>query len=104
MKTNFMKFLFICFFAMIFSFNNNLYSQDSILDLADDTTETGAEEAPVEEKKYDWRKKLNEQMTTSDMFFSTLPATGDVNLANPEWNVSVGYNYNSHNNILKHPL
>ena len=48
----------------------------------------------MEEKKYDWREKLNEQMTTSNLFFSTLPATGDINLANPEWNVSGGYNYN----------
>jgi len=26
----------------------------------------------MEEKKYDWRKKLSEQMTTSDVFFTTL--------------------------------
>ena len=48
----------------------------------------------MEEKKYVWRKELNEQMTTSDMFFNTLPATGDVNLAYPSWNALGGYNYN----------
>jgi hypothetical protein len=47
----------------------------------------------MEGKKYDWRKKLNEQMTTSDIFFSTLPATGDVNLANPSWNIQAGEGY-----------
>jgi hypothetical protein len=34
----------------------------------------------METKKYDWRKELNEQMTTSDVFFTNLPATGDLNL------------------------
>ena len=34
----------------------------------------------MEEKKYDWREKLNETMTSSGMFFTTLPATGDVDL------------------------
>ena len=36
----------------------------------------------MEEKKYDWREKLNESMTmtSSGMFFTTLPATGDVDL------------------------
>jgi len=34
----------------------------------------------MEGKKYDWRKKLNEEMTSSGMFFTTLPATGDVDL------------------------
>jgi len=47
----------------------------------------------MEEKKYDWRKKLNEGMTSSGTFFTTLPATGDVNLAYPEWNDLGGYNY-----------
>jgi hypothetical protein len=37
----------------------------------------------METKKYDWRKELNEQMTTSDVFFTNLPATGDVNLDYP---------------------
>lgn len=32
----------------------------------------------MEEKKYDWRRKLNEQMTSSGTFFTTLPATGDL--------------------------
>ena len=47
----------------------------------------------MKKKRYNWRKKLNEQMTTSDMFFTTLPATGDVNLNYPNWDVSGGYNY-----------
>lgn len=40
----------------------------------------------MEDKKYDWRKKLNEGMTSSGMFFTTLPATGNVNLAFPNFN------------------
>jgi hypothetical protein len=32
----------------------------------------------MENKKCDWRKELNEQMTTTDVFFTTLPATGDI--------------------------
>jgi len=47
----------------------------------------------METKKYDWRKELNEGMTSSGMFFTTLPATGDVNLAYPSWNSLGGYNY-----------
>lgn len=31
--------------------------------------------------KYNWRKELNEGMTSSEMFFTTLPATGDATLA-----------------------
>lgn len=31
-------------------------------------------------EKYDWREKLNEGMTTSDIFVKTLSATGDTNL------------------------
>lgn len=34
----------------------------------------------MEDKKYDWRKEVNEGMTSSGMFFTTLPATGDVDL------------------------
>jgi len=34
----------------------------------------------MEEKKCDWRKELNEQMTTTDVFFTTLPPTGNVDL------------------------
>ena len=34
----------------------------------------------METKKYDWRKELNEGMTSSGMFFTTLPATGEVDL------------------------
>jgi hypothetical protein len=48
----------------------------------------------MEDKRYNWRKKLNEQMTTSDVFYTNLPATGDINLAYPEWNELAGYNYN----------
>ena len=47
----------------------------------------------LEKKKYNWRKELNEQMTTSDVFFTTLPATGDVNLAYPSWNIQSGEGY-----------
>jgi hypothetical protein len=47
----------------------------------------------MEEKKCDWRKELNEQMTTSDVFFTTLPATGDVNLAYPSWDIRAGEGY-----------
>jgi len=47
----------------------------------------------MEKKKYDWREKLNEQMTTSDVFFTTLPATGNVDLNYPSWNPLDGYNY-----------
>ena len=46
----------------------------------------------MEEKKYDWRKELNEQMTTSDVFYTSLPAVGDVDLqsavigsSDPDW-------------------
>jgi hypothetical protein len=35
----------------------------------------------MENKKYDWRKKLNEQMTSSGVFFKTLPASGDTDIA-----------------------
>jgi hypothetical protein len=47
----------------------------------------------MEEKKCDWRKELNEGMTSSGTFFTTLPATGDVNLAYPSWNILVGDGY-----------
>ena len=47
----------------------------------------------METKKYDWRKELNEQMTTSDVFFTNLPATGDVNLAFPDWPIAGGSGY-----------
>lgn len=39
----------------------------------------------MEEKKYDWRGELNEQMTTSNVFFTTLPAVGDVDLDDGTW-------------------
>jgi len=44
--------------------------------------------------KYNWREKLNEGMTSSGVFFATLPATGDANLTYPSWNALGGYNYN----------
>ena len=34
----------------------------------------------IQSKHIDWREELSEQMTSSDMFFATLPARGDVNL------------------------
>jgi|688.fasta_scaffold361217_2 hypothetical protein len=49
----------------------------------------------MKEKKYDWRKKLNEQMTTSDILFTTLPAVGNTDLANPQWNITAGTSYSS---------
>ena len=48
----------------------------------------------MENKKCDWRKELNEMMTTADVFFTNLPATGDVNLEFPNWNELAGFNYN----------
>jgi hypothetical protein len=47
----------------------------------------------MEEKKCDWRKELNEGMTSSGTFFTTLPATGDVNLAYPSWDMRAGEGY-----------
>ena len=35
-----------------------------------------------ESKSYDWRKDIHEMMTSSGTFFSTLPATGDVDIVN----------------------
>jgi len=40
-----------------------------------------------------WRNEISEQMTTTDVFYSTLPATGDVDLANPPWNILDGQGY-----------
>jgi hypothetical protein len=51
----------------------------------------------METKKYDWRKEINEQMTTSDVFFTNLPATGDTNLEFPELNILGGLNYSASN-------
>ena len=42
----------------------------------------------MENKKCDWRKELNEQMTTSDVFFTNLPATGDVDLLSTDVNLN----------------
>jgi hypothetical protein len=52
----------------------------------------------MEEKKYDWRKKLNEGMTSSGTFFSTLPATGDSDLF--ALNISDPVNYQGYSNVL----
>lgn len=35
----------------------------------------------MEENRYDWRKKINEGMTSSGTFFTTLPATGDLTIS-----------------------
>ena len=35
-----------------------------------------------------WREEISEGMTTSDVFTTTYPATGDVDLSYPEWNIS----------------
>ena len=42
-----------------------------------------------------WRSKISEQMTTADVFYTTLPATGDVDLTNPQWNITGGVSYSS---------
>ncbi len=54
----------------------------------------------VEELKYknspsysNWRNEISEQMTTTDVFYTNLPATGDVNLAYPAWNILTGQGY-----------
>lgn len=47
----------------------------------------------MENKKYDWRKEVNEGMTSSGTFLTTLPATGDTNLAFPSWNVFGGQGF-----------
>ena len=47
----------------------------------------------MENKKCDWRKELNEMMTTADVFFTTLPATGDTTLEIPSWNAFAGVDY-----------
>jgi len=44
-----------------------------------------------------WRSEISEQMTTTDVFYSTLPATGDVNLQYPTL-VSPGNNNGSISN------
>ena len=41
-----------------------------------------AEIEAEESKHVDWRTEISEQMTSSDMFYTTLPAEGDVNLEN----------------------
>jgi hypothetical protein len=51
----------------------------------------------MENKKCDWRKELNEMMTTADVFYTTLPATGDTNLEFPNWNIFAGLNYSTSN-------
>jgi hypothetical protein len=54
----------------------------------------------MENKKCDWRKELNEMMTTADVFFTNLPATGDTNLEFPNWNILAGQGYNVSNGTL----
>jgi hypothetical protein len=49
----------------------------------------------MEEKKYDWRKELNEQMTTSDIFFATLPATGDLTISSNDFSDPDTYLFSS---------
>lgn len=44
----------------------------------------------MENKKYNWRKEVNEGMTSSGTFFTTLPATGDTNLEFPAWPITGG--------------
>lgn len=48
----------------------------------------------MKEKKYDWRNKLNEQMITSDVFFTTLPAVGDVDLDDGTWGAPLAGGWN----------
>lgn len=42
----------------------------------------------MEEKRYDWREKLNEQMTTSDVFYTNLPAEGNIDLVSSNVNIN----------------
>jgi hypothetical protein len=42
----------------------------------------------MENKKCDWRKELNEMLTTADVFFTNLPATGDVDLLSTDVNLN----------------
>jgi hypothetical protein len=39
----------------------------------------------MEENRYDWRKKINEGMTSSGTFFTTLPATGDLTISSNDF-------------------
>jgi len=42
----------------------------------------------MEEKRYDWRKKIMEQMTTTDVFYTNLPASGEVDLVSTDVNIN----------------
>jgi hypothetical protein len=42
----------------------------------------------MEKKKYSWRSELNEQLTTSDVFYTNLPAEGDVDLSSSDVNIN----------------
>ncbi len=52
-----------------------------------------------ESKKYNWRDELNESMTSSGMFFTTLPATGDVDLSSIEVSNASSYSDTSYANV-----
>ena len=62
----------------------------------------------METKKYDWRKELNEQMTTSDVFFTNLPATGDIEYpisdnieeVDPEGGISVTFDTSLYDTLV----
>jgi hypothetical protein len=49
----------------------------------------------MEEKKYDWREKLNEGMTSSETFFTTLPATGDLTISSNDFSDPDTYLFSS---------
>jgi hypothetical protein len=50
----------------------------------------------MENKKCDWRKELNEMMTTADVFFTTLPATGDLTISSNDFSDSNTNLFNSY--------
>lgn len=39
-------------------------------------------------RKYDWRKSINEQMTTADVFYTNLPAEGEVDLVSTDVSIN----------------
>ena len=42
----------------------------------------------MESKRYDWRKELSEQMTTADVFYTNLPAEGEVDLVSTDVSIN----------------
>lgn len=52
------------------------------------------------ERRVDWRKELSEQMTTTDVFFTNLPSTGNVNLAYSNWDIGGGQQYSVSGNSV----